>query len=348
MQHIAASNPGRSPVSSEELSRLNDDWQRRTFTGSGSSTAFNRVAQVRPAHGGELAVGVGSGRDAAEGARRREEDAIARVVDSIRPIEISKGKTVGNALDQPDVRRAVMDWLAVRPVIRVEYRLDLSVEITMAGTPNGLFDTVRHAVIEHSDLPIPRDEAGWAVVRHNFQTQMAVPAGGASRRASPGCRRRHPRGGVSRTSRGGGSSCRARGSAWVGQRVDVEAVADLSESKLKGAARRRPPPGASWRRRSRAHAASSAGVTVGKAAEQDARVRDAVYTALDKARTDQHGLHAQEGGRGDASARLAGPVGRVGHGGGPAQHTWPWAFSVGLSSPRALYRDARPWEVTHE
>ena len=48
IQHIVTTSHERPPLSGEELARLTTDWQRRTFTGSGSSTAFNRAAAVRP------------------------------------------------------------------------------------------------------------------------------------------------------------------------------------------------------------------------------------------------------------------------------------------------------------
>jgi hypothetical protein len=278
IQHIVTNSHERPPVSPEELSRLSTDWQRRTFTGSGSSTAFNRAAAVRPR------LSANSPWSGVPDATRRKvlanakEDAINRVVDSIRPIEISKGKTVGDAMDQPEVRRIVMDWLAVRPVIRVEYRLDLSVEITLAGSPNGLFDTVRHAVIEHSDLPIPRDEAGWAVVRHDFETRMAVSVG----RASAAGATTGPINAADMTR--GRFELPARVPSWVGQRVDVQAVADLTESKLKCAREAE----AAARRKLAAEVNAlplERGMTVGKAADRDPRVRDAVYAAMDKART---------------------------------------------------------------
>jgi hypothetical protein len=278
IQHIVTTSRERPPLSPDELSRLSTDWQRRTFTGSGSSTAFNRAAAVRPR------LSANSPWSTVPDATRRKvlssakEDAINRVIDSIRPIEISKGKTVGDALDQPEVRRAVMDWLAVRPVIRIEYRLDSSVEITLAGTPNGLFDTVRHAVIEHSDLPIPRDEAGWAVVRHDFETRMAVPVGRSSAAGAT-------TGPINAADMARGRfELPPRAPSWVRQRVDVEAVADLTESKLKCAREAE----AAARRKLAAEINAlplTRGITIGKAAEQDPRVRDAVYAALDKART---------------------------------------------------------------
>lgn len=278
IQHIVTSSHERPVVSAEELSRLSTDWQRRTFTGSGSSTAFNRAAAVRPrlsANSPWSSVPDETRRKVLASAK---EDAINRVVDSIRPIEISKGKTVGDALDQPEVRRVVMDWLAVRPVIHVEYRLDVSVEITLAGSPNGLFDTVRHAVIEHSDLPIPRDEAGWAVVRHDFETRMAVPVGRASAAGAT-------TGPINAADMARGRfALPSRVPTWVAQRVDAQGVADLNESKLKCA--REAETVARRKLVAEVNALPlERGVTVGKAAEQDPRVREAVYAAMDKAKT---------------------------------------------------------------
>jgi hypothetical protein len=180
-----------------------------------------------------------------------------------------------------------MDWLAVRPVIRIEYRLDLQVEITMAGTPNGMFDTVRHAVTERSDLPIPRDEAGWALVRHDFETRMAVPTGRGSAAGAAtlpvGVRAARVR-----------VTMPPRAPEWTARRVDVQAVADTGDSKLKGA---REAESAARRKLAAEIDALplDRDLTVGKAAEQDPRVHDAVLVALDKARTTNTDYTHQKG-----------------------------------------------------
>src|SRR5260221_658912 len=78
-------------------------------------------------------------------------DAIGRVIDSIKPIELSRGKTVGDALANADVRAALNDWLDARPVTRVDYRRDMQVELFLAGTLGGCSDVVRRAVTKYTE-----------------------------------------------------------------------------------------------------------------------------------------------------------------------------------------------------
>src|SRR5437660_1257468 len=60
------------------------------------------------------------------------ESAVSRLVDSLRPIEVGDGKTVGDALAIPEAGTVVNDWLGSRPVTSVDFHDDLSVRITMS------------------------------------------------------------------------------------------------------------------------------------------------------------------------------------------------------------------------
>src|SRR5207245_7042915 len=133
-----------------------------------------RAAKARPQRLGAGWPNVADA-DRAKALSAAKADAIARVIDSIKPITIAKGKTVGDALANADVRAALTDWLENRPVTRVDYRRDLHVELSMAGTPGGCFDVVRRAVSKTDNFPIPRDEAGWSAVREDFERRMATP-----------------------------------------------------------------------------------------------------------------------------------------------------------------------------
>jgi hypothetical protein len=278
VEHIANAHRDRVAVSKDDLDQLATDWQRRTFSGAGSSTAFARAGRLRPRLTANSPWSTIPEADRQKLYAAAKEDAVNRVIDSIKPIEISKGKTVGDALAEPEVHKAVMEWLAVRPVVRVDYHADLQIEITMAGTPNGLFDVVRHAVIERSDLPIPHSEAQWALVRHDFQTQMALPIGrataaGAATLPANAVDYSRPR-----------FVLPNRAPDWVGRRVDVEAYGDRGLARLKGA--REAEAAAKRKLVVEINALPlSSGVTVGKAAESDPHIRDAVASALDKART---------------------------------------------------------------
>jgi hypothetical protein len=145
----------------------------------------------------------------------------------------------------------------------------------MAGTPGGCFDVVRRAVTKNSDLPIPRDEAGWSSVREDFERRTATPVGRASVAAAPGpVIERNARPPVLLPS---------TAPDWVDRRIEAEGVADVDGLKLKSARAAETVA----RRKLAADIEAlplSHDMTVGKAAEQDPHVRNAVSQALDRAR----------------------------------------------------------------
>ena len=273
LQQIAATHTKESPLTGTEVARETENWQWRTFSGTGTSTAFGRVAKMH-GQGMSGAWTTVSDADRQKTLASAKADAISRVVDSIKPIPLAKGKTVGDALANKEVYHALSDWLENRPVIRVEYRRDLQVELSMAGTPGGCFGVVREAVVRYTDLPTPSTEAGWAEVRTDFEKQMSSPVGHAT---APGSISPPP---IARAR----VILPATAPDWVGRKLDAEGIADSGSSKLKAAReaegiarhqlaadlRKLPFPG---------------GSTLGKLIDQDARLNEAVDRSVDRAST---------------------------------------------------------------
>lgn len=275
LNQIAANHPRESPINAKELSRETETWRERTFSGTGSSTAFGRVNKLRgPALTGSWANVSDADRQKALAAAKA--DAIARVIDSIKPIPLASGKTIGDALANPEVHTALLDWLENRPITRVDYRRDLQLELSMAGTPHGCFDTLRHAITKHSDLLIPRDEAGWSDIRTDFEHRMASPIGHATASATApaaGPILQHPRLALPSTP-----------PSWIERKLEVEGIADPGNSKLRAAREAE-----SIARRALAEEIGrlplSPGLTIAQASEQNPHINDAVSQALDKTKS---------------------------------------------------------------
>jgi hypothetical protein len=273
LEQIAANHPKESPLSAQDLARETEGWQHRTFGGTGSSTAFGRVAKIRaPGSGTGWASVSEADREKALAAAKAE--AIAHVVESIKPIALGKGETVGDAMTHhQEVRSALYEWLENRPVTRVEYRRDMQLDLTMAGTPGGCFEVVRRAVTKASETSASRTETEWAAVREEFEKRMAAPHG----RAEP------PQAGTAPAVTHRRIILPPEPPDWVSRELEVEGIAEAGSGKLKAAREAE-----SVARRSIAEKMGalplSPGMTIDQAAEADPRFRDALSLTINKAK----------------------------------------------------------------
>ena len=271
LRQIAATHPRESPLTGAEVARETENWQWRTFSGTGTSTAFGRVAKVR-------AQGLTGGWATVSDADRQKTlaiakaDAMARVIDSIKPIHLAKGKTIGDALANKEVHGALIDWLENRPVIRVDYRRDLQVDLSMAGTPGGCFSVIRAAIEKYTDLPMPPNEAGWIEVRTEFERRMSAPIGHATAPGAIGPQPAAPN----------RIALPATAPDWVNRKLEAEGIADSGSSKLKAA---REAEGIARHKLADEIRGLSmpGGLTLGKLTDQDVKYREAVARALDRA-----------------------------------------------------------------
>jgi hypothetical protein len=269
---IAATKPHSSPIAADVLAVKLKDWNRRTFSSTGSSTGAAEIEHARP--GGEAAAwGRVSDESRRAAVAAAKDDAINHTILSINDVMLPNGKTAGDALKDKAVRAKIQQWLSTRPVTQVEFRDDLSVGVELAAPPAEFFEAFRDAL--RAGEP---DAPAWDNVRADFERRLASPSGtaavgsGASGAVAAGA---PPKGALQLPS---------LPPAWTNETIEAEGAATAGGSKLKCA------------RLAEAEAAKlfvtqidklqlSDAQTVGQAAETDRRVRDAVDRATGRGRT---------------------------------------------------------------
>lgn len=186
---IAADNPQTSPLPPEAISAKLKIWDDRTFTATGSSVSPARAILLKPLDpsGPWSAVSDAQRQQAILHARA---EAVRHVIDSVKPISISPAgvsppKTVADLLADQTIAGAFRQWLLDRPVIRMEFNNDLSVQITLAAGPGHAFDSLHDEALAAKSSLLPSDEASLAKIRLAFGDQMASAIGQAAVVAAP-------------------------------------------------------------------------------------------------------------------------------------------------------------------
>jgi len=171
----------RTPIRTADLQLRLDDFSRRTFCATGSSTGAATAQTIVPnaQNAAWVAVPEDSRRDAIAAARR---DAVARVVESLRPIEISPRHTVGSELDAPNspLKQSLMAYLnGPRPITSVQFREDKQVELTLAVPPGEVFDVMHSALMQPNSVGATMSNADFQNLHDQIIKHMANPVGTA-------------------------------------------------------------------------------------------------------------------------------------------------------------------------
>jgi hypothetical protein len=260
-----------SPVEPNVLEGRLKDWDRRTFSAIGTSTAGGAFELVRPvAHARAWDAVADDARKAALAQARQ--NAVAQILKTIGPTPLAGDRKVSDALGDKDITRDLEQWLAQRPVTQVEFRDDLQVRTTLAVPGAELFDVFRKSAAKHPDAVGPVDEAGWYKVRDEFVARLAQAAtcrgaahagGGRPRPAAVQLPRNPP--------------------DWADQTLDADGAGNARDSALK-AARAAEAEATDKLRAQIASLSLSQGLTMGDAAKQDKQIAEAIDRALGHAR----------------------------------------------------------------
>lgn len=261
-------NPGKSPIPVERLERDLAGWSDRTFSALGTSTSASDIGRLRPPAGDRAWAGVG---DAARKAalRSARDNAVNRVIDSLRPIQFDTGKTLDQALAVPEVRDSLGAWLAHRPVTSVEFDDDLAVHLTLSVPPEELWGELKAALARQTQVPVATGQAAWDRLSEQVIAR-AAPAVGT---------------GVAQPAKAAAPQpvIPLEPPDWATRQADAEATSPAHGSKLRTA--RAAEALAMEKLRSQINSLPlGLKTTVGDAARSNPQVQEAVARALGRAR----------------------------------------------------------------
>jgi hypothetical protein len=266
----AADRPDLLPLPLADLRTRLDSWATRSFSGTGTSTALAAAEQLRPSDQQQAwtTVSEADRRSAIAAARR---SAAGRVLDSIRPITMPDGKTLGEAIEEPGVESAVSGWLADRPITQVEFRDDLEVRLTIAVDPVDFWQMLRGVLPRQKQVALPPGDAGWKRLREQVELRMADPIGRSVVTSS-----------AAPTTRATVTVPEVPPD-WAGQSMDAEGTSRSTGALLHTA--RAAEAKADERLAAKVNDLLLApGLTIGEAGRQDPRIAEAVSRALERAK----------------------------------------------------------------
>jgi hypothetical protein len=226
------------------------------------------VRNIRPV-GGDSWVKV------SETARQRalaaaSADAAQRVIQSINPVTLTDGKTLGDALASPQVERRVRGWLEDRPVTRVDFKDNMDVEVALGVDDAEFFDVIRSAVETQPNAAVPTSPDEWNQLRRELERRRA-PAVGQARCSL-----------VSPATKTGGFHIPSRAPDWIEQQIVVIGEAQGGRDKLQNAARADTIAKAKLRSTIEALELEK-GLTIAQAARQDPRIADVIERTIRRA-----------------------------------------------------------------
>jgi hypothetical protein len=207
------------------------------------------------------------------------QDAVNQVLQSIRPIALSKGKIVADALANEKVRDEVEAWLNARPVTRVEFRDEAQQQarVTLAVSGDELFDAFRAAATKQADTLPPMDEAAWARVHEEFVARVAPAAGRAMARATPA--------GEAPPAAQAPLALPATPPDWVNQQIEAQGTSSRKGTSSLKTARAAETDAANKLRDKIEGLMLAPGQTLGDAARQDKQIGQGIDRALSHAPT---------------------------------------------------------------
>jgi hypothetical protein len=265
---ILSSHAGQLPATREALEKGLSDLMRRTFSAVGKSTGTANLFRLRP--GAKVEVW----RNVTDAERREailtaKSNAVAHVVQSLRPVPLGGNKTLDDALAVPELSTEIRDWIGNRPVTGIVFGDDLGITLMLSSPPEELWPVVQSALVRHHLGPSPSDGRAWAAVRAALMRD-AAPAEGRSV-AIP----THPRNVAA-------SAVPPAQPDWVARKMDADGVAEgtgLKAARIAGVV-------ALQRLRSQVEALPlDSTTTLGQAAKVDPRIARALDNVLREAPT---------------------------------------------------------------
>jgi hypothetical protein len=282
---IAQAKPGRSPIPAEALERRLRDWSDRIFSATGTSLGAADITHLRPPASDRSwwCVSDGDRRQALLAAR---DNAIAHILESVKPIELPTGKTIAQALSDQAANQAIVGWLSKQPVKSVQFSNDQTVHLTLDVTPEGLWPQLRLALDRQKQIA-PTTQADWDNLREQVVSRMGSASGIGMVRANP-------------QPAAAGAALPAQAPPWANQQAEAQATAPDHGGRLH-TARNAEDLALERLRRQIEDLPLSPGVTIAVASQHDPRIEKAVTKALRRAKPFQ----VDYGANGSATVHVA-------------------------------------------
>lgn len=177
LKQLAAAYPKAATASVADIDQAMQRWPKRAFVSTGSSASLPSIIAYKPLGARWAAVSEEARRKALTEANQA---ARQRTLDSVKPVVLIDKTTVEQGLAEPRVGDVVNGWLAERPVTKVDFRDDLTVEVSLAVDQNDFFDVLKSALLRQNIVPAPRDERTWQQVARDFLAHFLPAVGQAT------------------------------------------------------------------------------------------------------------------------------------------------------------------------
>ena len=177
LKQLAAAYPKAATASVADIDQAMQRWPKRSFVSTGSSASLPAIVAYKPLGARWAAVSDEARRKALTEANQA---ARQRTLDSVKPVVLIDKTTVEQGLAEPRVGETVNGWLAERPVTKVDFRDDLTVEVSLAVDQNDFFNVLKNALLRQHMVPVPRDEPSWQQVARDFLARFLPAVGQAT------------------------------------------------------------------------------------------------------------------------------------------------------------------------
>lgn len=268
---LVQAHPRQSPISPESLQRQLKWWSDRIFSATGTSMGASDISRLRPPLG-DRAWWVVNDADRRRALIAARDNAIDRVFQSLDSIDLAGGKTLGQALADPGIRRSVTRWLNDQPVKDVQFNDDLTVRLTLADIASSFWPALKSALASQHAVPIPSGDAEWNHLHDQVVAHLASPVG---------------IGVVEPAGRPGGIapavSLPAEPPAWSKEQAEAQATSPQDGSPLH-TSRRAEALAVEKLRDQINQLPLASGMTIGTAAGKDPRIEQAVAKSISRAR----------------------------------------------------------------
>jgi hypothetical protein len=204
-------------------------------------------------------------------------------MDSVGPVQLVDRKTLGDTFANPEVGQPIHEWLASRPVSRVDFREDMVVEVALAVDDRDFFDETRSVIKARPAVPQPSNDAEWNQVYRQFVVKFRPAIGRVPLNPEPAP--------ATRVAAAQVVQVNIRVPEWVTQRIDVQGSAPVTDSKLRALMRAEIDARNKLRERMEALPLGQ-NFTVGEVAAKDRHMADTLARCVRQARVFRNEIRA--------------------------------------------------------